>query len=151
MTLQDFFPYDSTVLGMENLYNEVGKDSFWVNSKCVVAKDKILTKGKHYLIFDIQTKSDIKMTEVILADLFYYKDHFHLIVQDIRSKRIFHISLCLECPEKYCMIILVDIDYFIDRMEDRVIKDYCGCDNNKGQPAVKGIAKAADDLLEFNF
>lgn len=36
MTLQDYFPFDSAVLGLENLYSEVGEDSFFVNSNCVV-------------------------------------------------------------------------------------------------------------------
>jgi hypothetical protein len=151
MKLQDYFPTDLTLIGIRQGYSPVGENSFFVNSNCIVAKDKILTKGKHYLIFDVPTKSEIKMTEVILVDLFYYKDNFHLIVQDIRSQRLYIISQRLECPESNCTRFIVDIDYFINRMDDQAIKDYCRCDTNKKQPAVKGTAKAADDLLEFEF
>ena len=151
MTLQDYFPADLTLLGLRNIYSEVGTDSFMVNSNCVVAKDKILTKQKHYIIFDIPTKSEIRMTEVILIDLFYYKSNIHLIVRDINTHRVYKVRFSLECPETNCTRFIVDVDYFIDRMDDRAIKDYCRCGTNKKQPAVKGTAKAADDLLEFEF
>ena len=72
MILQDYFPADLTLLGLRNLYSLVGKDSFLVNSSCVAAKDKILTKGKHYIVFDIPIKTDSKMTEIVLIDLFYF-------------------------------------------------------------------------------
>ena len=96
MTLQDFFPFDSADLGLKSLYSKVGKDSFYVNSNCVVAKDKILTKGKHYIIFDIPTKTDIKMNEIVLIDLFYYKGYIHLISQDINTNRVFQCQLLLK-------------------------------------------------------
>jgi hypothetical protein len=151
MTLQDYFPADLTLLGLRNLYTLVGKDSFLVNSSCVAAKDKILTKGKHYIVFDIPIKTDSKMTEVTLVDLFYYKGNIHLIVQDINSHRVYKVCFCLECPESNCTRYLVDVNYFIDRLDAKAIKDYCGCDANKKQPVGNGKAKAADDLLEFAF
>ncbi len=151
MTLQDYFPADLTLLGLRNLYSLVGKDSFMVNSSCVAAKDKILTKGKHYIVFDIPIKTDSKMTEVTLVDLFYYRGNIHLIVQDINTKRVSIVSFCLECPESNCTRYIVDIGYFTDRLDDRAIKDYCQCGTNKRQPVGKGESKAADDLLEFEF
>lgn len=151
MTLQDYFPFDSTVLGLENLYSEVGDNSFYVQSECIISKDKILTKGKHYIIFDIPTKSDIKMTEVILLYLFYYTGYVYLIVQDINTHRVYKVHFGLGCPGCDCTLILMDVRYFIDRMDDRAIKDYCGCDNNKKNTVSKGTPKAADDLLEFEF
>jgi hypothetical protein len=151
MKIQDYFPADLSIRGLRNRYSVVGEDSFYINSNCIVAKDKILTKGKHYIIFDIPIKSEIKMTEAIMVDLFYYEGYVYLIVRDINTHRVSKVRFSLECPEKHCTMILVDVRYFIDREDDRAIKDYCGCDTNKKQPAVKGTAKAADDLLEFEF
>ena len=151
MKLQDYFPADLTLLGLQNLYSLVGKDSFLVNSSCVAAKDKILTKGKHYIVFDIPIKTDSKMTAIVLVDLFYYKGNIHLIVQDIETQRVSIVSFPLECPESNCTRYLVDVNYFIDRMDAKAIRDYCGCDTNKKQPIGKGKTKAADDLLEFEF
>jgi hypothetical protein len=151
MKLQDYFPFDSIILGLNNLYSEVGNDSFYVNSNCVVAKDKLLTKGKHYLIFNKPTKTDIKINEVVLLDLFYYKNNIHLISQDIHTKRVSNLSFCLECPESNCTKFLVDIDYIIERRNERAIKDYCGCANSKKRPSDEDKTKFTDDLLEFDF
>jgi hypothetical protein len=150
MTLQDFFPADLTLLGLRNLYSSVGKDSFLVNSSCVAAKDKILTKGKHYIVFDIPIKTDSKMTAIVLVDLFYYRDNIHLIVRDINTQRVSIVSFCLECPETDCMVYLVDVDYFIDRLDAKAIRDYCGCDNKK-KLIGEHKTKSNDDLLEFEF
>jgi hypothetical protein len=151
MKLQDYFPFDNTLLGLENLYSEVGENSFFVNSNSVVARGKILTKQKHYLIFNIPTKTDIKMTEIVLIDLFYYKNNIHLISQDIHTKRVSNLSLCLECPTNDCRMFVVDINYFIDRMNERAIRDYCSCDTNKQKPIKEGKTNFTDDLLEFDF
>jgi hypothetical protein len=151
MKLQDYFPADLTLLGLKNLYSLVGKDSFYVQSECIISKHKILIKGNHYIIFDIQTKSDIKMTEVILVDLFYYTGFVYLIVRDINTRRVSKVRFSLECPEKHCTMILVDVRYFTDRADERAIKDYCCCDTNKKQPDSKSNTKAADDLLDFEF
>jgi hypothetical protein len=151
MILQDYFPADLTLLGLRNLYSVVGKDSFLVNSSCVVAKDKLLTKGKHYIVFYIPTKTDIKMTEIVLIDLFFYEGYIHLISQDIHSHRVSIVSFCLECPEKHCTLLVVDANYFIDRMDARAIEDYCGCAKDKKKPIGKSEPKYNDDLLEFEF
>jgi hypothetical protein len=147
--LQDYFPADLSILGLQNLYTAVGKYSYMVNSPCVISKDKILTKQKHYIIFDIPTKTDIKMTEIVLIDLFLYKGKIYLVSEDIATRRVFKVSFPLECTSNECPLLVVDINYFKERMDDRAIKDYCGCSTNKKQPL--GKTKAADELLEFEF
>jgi hypothetical protein len=151
MKAQDRFPYDSTILGLDNLYYTVGNDSFYIKSNCIASTGNLITIGKEYIIFDRPTESGIKMSEVILLDCYYYEGIIHLIVQDVRSKRVFTISQCLECPENDCTWLLVDLNYFIDRMDDRAINDYCQCGTNKKQPIGNGKIKADDDLLEFEF
>lgn len=151
MPLQDFFPADLTLLGLQNLYSQIGKNSFLVNSPCIIAKKKILTKGKHYILFDL-TKSDIKIKEIILNDLFYYKNKIHLISEDIATHRVKVVGICLECPD-ICTRYLVDINYFIDRMDSKAIRDYCGdCDyNNKNNQENSNPKSIDSDLLEFEF
>ncbi len=150
MKLQDYFPFDSTLLGLKNLYSEAGEDSFYVNSNCVVAKSKILTKQKHYLIFDIPTNTNFKINEIVLVDLFYYEGNIHLISQDIHTKRVSNLSFPLKCPEKHCTLLVVDIDYFINKMDIRAIGEYCGCADKK-KPISEGKIKITDDLLDFDF
>jgi len=150
MKIQDFFPFDSAVIGLRNLYSEAGDDSFFTNTSCVIAKDKILTKGKHYLIFDVATKNGLTITEIVLIDLFFYEAYIHLISEDINTQRLSIISFCLECPKTNCMKFLVDKDYFIDRMDANAVQDYCGCENNKQKPIRESKTKITDDLLEFD-
>ncbi len=151
MKLQDFFPFDSAVLGLENLYSEIDENSFYVQSGCIISKSKILTKGKHYLIFDIPTKTEITITEIILIDLFYYESSIHLIAEDISTQRVSIVSFCLECPETNCTRFLVDIKYFIQRMNAKAVKDYCGDCASNNETKQKSARKQSDELLEFEF
>lgn len=94
------------------------------------------------------------MSDVVMVDAYYYEGNINLIVQDIRSHRVFAISHCLECPENdYSNWILVDFDYFIDRMNAKVIKQYCGnCNDSEKKPNAEINSKnIRDDLLEFEF
>lgn len=150
MKLQDFFPFDATILGLENLYYTVGTDSFYVQSECIVSKDKILTKGKRYVIFNSPTKADLKMDEVLMLDGFYYEGDFHLISQDIHTRRISDIHFCLGCPEKPCRMILVDMDFFNDKMNAKAIKQYCNCTENI-QKKSGTESNRSNDMLEFEF
>jgi hypothetical protein len=149
--LQDYFPADLTIAGIQDLYTSVGKYSYRVNSCCVISKGKLLSKQKRYIIFEVPTKSNIKMTEIVLIDLFLYKGMIYLVCENIATRRVFKVSFPLECPENECALLVVDINYFRDRMDDRAIKDYCGCGTDKKKPVGKGKTKAADDLLEFDF
>jgi hypothetical protein len=150
MTLQDFFPADLTLLGLQKQYSTIGNDSFLVNSPCVVAQRKILKKGGRYLIFDIPTRTGITIIEILLIDLFVYEGNFNVISEDINSHRLSFISFCLECPE--CTKYIVDLNYFHERSDEKAIKKYCGdCDNNKKQPLGKGNTEAAEGFLEFDF
>jgi hypothetical protein len=129
-----------------------GADSFFVNSSCVVAKDKILTKGKHYMILNIPIKTDIKMTEIVLIDLFFYEGSIHLISEDNNAHRVLIIHFSLECPENDCSRFLVDLNYCIDRMDTKAVRDYCGNYNEtKTKPIEADKLKINDDLLEFDF
>ena len=134
MRAQDQHPYDSTILGLENLYIIDSEGNFYINSDCILATDKTITIGKPYIVFDTPTETGVKMSDVTLIDCYYYEGMINLIVRNIRSQRIYTISHCLECPKTQCTWILVDLDYFIDRINTQAIEDYCGCTNNKKKP-----------------
>lgn len=151
MKIQDFFPFDSAIVGMENLYSEVGENSFYAQSGSIISKDKILTRGKKYLVFDIPTKAGITISEVILIDTFYFESCIHLIVENIETQRISFISFPAECPENNCTKCLVDINYFIDRINERAIMQYCGCAKKSKKAKNEGKAKLTDDIFEFDF
>jgi hypothetical protein len=153
MNLQDQHPFDSTVLGLNNIYHTIGNDSFYINSDCIIATGKVITKGKSYVIFSSPTETGVKMINVRLVDVYYQKDVIHLIVQDIRSQRVSTIDHCLKCPKNDCTWILIDINYFIDKMDAKAIQSYCGkCNEPKKKPSAEiNPTSNQDDLLDFDF
>jgi hypothetical protein len=126
MKAQDLFDYDSAVLGLNHLYSVVGEDSFFINSDCILAANKIVTVGKVYILFDYPMGKCVKMTDVRLLDAYYYEDAVHMIVQGILSQNTFTIVLHVDDGEVYCSSMVVDLDYFIDQLNLKAIKQYCG-------------------------
>jgi hypothetical protein len=153
MKLQDSFPYDSIVLALENIYQTIDNDSFYINSDFILATDETISIGKPYIIFDTPTETGVKMSDVTLIDCYYYEGMINLIVRELKSQRVFSISLRLECPQNDCRWVLIDINFFIDKMNIKAIEDYCGCSgNNMGKkPSGEGKPKINDDHLEFEF
>ena len=85
-----------------------------------------MTVGKTYVLFDYPSGKCVKMTDVRLLDVYYYEDAVHMIVQGILSHQTFTIVLHVKDGEVYCMSIVVDLDYFIDQLNLKAIKQYCG-------------------------
>ena len=153
MRAQDKYPYDSAILGLENLYYPVGNDSFFINSPCLLATGKIIMVGKEYILFQNTSDTGIKMTNAVLQDCYYYESMFHLIVQEIGSQRVFTIHQQLECALDVCKWVVIDINFFHDQMDAKAIEDFCGCSAKKAKkkPNVEDNPKFNDDLLEFEF
>lgn len=86
MKAQDRFPFDSTILGLNGIYHTIGSDSFFINSECILATDKIITIGKEYIIFGSPTETGSKMLDVTLVDCYFAEGIVYLIVQDLRSQ-----------------------------------------------------------------
>jgi hypothetical protein len=126
MKAQDLFDYDSAILGLNQLYSEVGEDSFFINSDCILAANKVVTIGKTYILFDYPSGKCVKMTDVRLLDVYYNKGAVHMIVQGIISQQAFTIVLNVDDGEVNCKSMFVDLDYFIDQLDMKAIKQYCG-------------------------
>jgi hypothetical protein len=153
MKTQDNYPYDPTLIVLSNIFHKVGSNSFYINFNCVLATKKIITIGKEYIIFDNTTDTGIKMSDVILVGCYYRDGIIYLIVRDIRSQRVFTIHNSIGCPKKDCTWLLIDVDYFIKKMDDKAINQYCGhCLDKKKKPNAEINHKSdPDDLLEFEF
>jgi hypothetical protein len=151
---QDLHPYDSAVLGLNNLYIIDYKGDFYINSQCIMVIDKIISIGTTYLLVDHHRGTRIRMTKVRLIDCFFDGCIINLIVQDISTQKTFIIDQALESTEIHCTWILVDFNYFIDKMNDRARRKCCEkCHDSKGNSIDdnKPKQKHIDDLLEFEF
>jgi hypothetical protein len=149
MKAQNNYPYDSAIVGLNNVYHTIGDDSFYINSDCILVADKILSTAKEYFIFNYTTVPGNKMSDVLLVDCYYHEEVIHLIVEDVQSHKVFTISQCLDRYD--CTWILVDLNYFHDLRDAKAIQNYCGCDDNKKGPNFDSTTKATDDLLKFEF
>jgi hypothetical protein len=152
MRAQDKHPYDSAILGLNNVYQTIGFDSFYINSDCILATDKTITIEKEYIIFNNPPETGIKMSDVNLVDVYYYQGFINLIVQDIRSQEVYSLDHLIKCPEEACKWVLVDLDYFLDKMNANAIRQYCKCDEAKKETVPEKSHKLEqEDLLEFDF
>jgi hypothetical protein len=153
MKQQDNYLYDPTNVENYDIFHRVGSNSFYINSSCILVTDKTITKGKEYVIFDNTTDTGITISDVILVTSYYLEGIISMIVRDIRSKRVFSIHQRLESSENDCIWVLVDINYFVDKMDAKAIQSYCGnCNDPKKKPNTEFNHKSSqDDLLEFEF
>jgi hypothetical protein len=116
MKLQSMHPFDETIIGLDNIFHTIGDNSFYVNCPCILATDNIITIGKEYILIDNPKGTGIKVFDVKLMDGYYKAGIVYLFVQDVNSQRIFTVKNYIECGENECKWMLVDLDYFIDRI-----------------------------------
>lgn len=147
------YQYDPTITAPKIIFQQIGSNAFYVNSNCILATKKIITIGKEYAVVDNTSGTKVKMREVILVDCYYKNGIIHLIVRDIRTQRVFTLDHALEYPENECSWVLIDINYFIDRMNTKAVQSYCGCCNDPKRKSNSEISHKSnhDDLLEFEF
>jgi hypothetical protein len=117
-----------------------------------LATDKTITIGKEYIIFNSHSETALIMLDITLVDCYYHEGSINLIVQDFRTHRVFTIDQYLECSENDCTWVLIDINFFIERINRKAIQDYCGCSGDDiEKPLKESKPKVKDDLLEFEF
>ena len=153
MKAQTLHPYDSAILGLENLYRVNYNGDFFINAPFILVTDKTLSTGRTYQLVYYHRGTDFKMTDVELIDVYFDEGVINLIVQDIISQKTFRISQYIKCPQNICKWFLIDFDFFIDEMNAKAIQSYCGkCDNIKMKHVAQRYCKnSTDDLLDFEF
>ena len=89
MNVQDFFPFDATIIGLQNLYHTIGSDSFYINHPYIMVKDLIVTTGETYFFFERESDGHtINFRAVRLMDAFYYNQKVYILLCDIKSDEI---------------------------------------------------------------
>jgi hypothetical protein len=153
MKLQDLHPYDSAIVGLNNIYRVDYKGDFFINAPFIISSNKKISTGSTYvLIYSGYNKKSI-VHPVHLMDVYYDDGVIFLIVQDIASQVTFTIDQQIECTRDHYKWILIDLDCLVEELDREILKSYCGnCDGNKEKPvANSNHRKLNDDLLEFEF
>ena len=154
MKAQSNFKYDNAIVGLNNLYRVNYTGDFYINAPFILVTNKTISTGLTYVLVDSQKGAGVRMTDVILLDVYFYERVIHLILQDILSYKTFTIGQQIECTEIDCTWILIDLNYFIDKMNANAIRKYCVKCHDHDVDSInnsKSKQNHADDLLEFNF
>jgi len=114
MRLQDFFPYDTVILGLLQVYHGVGMDSFFINQSCIIVKDRIVTTGETYFLFSYDNNRLTTARMVKLVDTFYYNDQVYLLVVDLLTDEVLLRNQPLNKDENRCQWKLFDVDTLRD-------------------------------------
>lgn len=116
-------------------------------------KEEKITVGEEFLHIDSLKGIVRHMRHCILVDCYYREGILHLILRDIRSRKVFTINHALEYPESNCTWLLLDLKYYADRDNINAVQSYCGCDidsKNRSNIEISQRIKH-DDLLQFDF
>ena len=154
MKLQDLHPYDSFIVGINNIYYIDYESNFYINSPCIMATDKTIITGRTYLLVYNHGGTSVNMTNVRLIDVYYDEGVVNLIVQDIISQKTFCLNQYIKCPQNLCKWILIDFDSFIEEMNSKIIKSYCEkCPDTKKKSVAKSNPNKLNDdcwILSFS-
>jgi|ERR1035437_8137404 hypothetical protein len=154
MKLQDSHPYDSFIVGINNIYYIDYKGDFHINAPFIIAANKTLSTGNTYVLMYPNKKRSCIVHPVRLQDAYYSEGIINLVLQYILSKKTFTIDQQMKCTRDHFKWILIDLDFFNDEMNAKIIKSYCKkCNDTKMKPVAedKSNQNHNDDLLEFEF
>jgi hypothetical protein len=153
MRLQDLHPFDSAVVGLNGIYCVDYKGDFHINAPFIIATNKTIRTGRTYVLVDNYKGTGVRMTDVKLIDGYYDEGVINLFVQGIITQKIYSISQDIKYLQNSTNWILIDLNFFIDEMNSKAIKSYCGkCTNTYNKSVVdSNHRRRIDDLLEFDF
>jgi len=114
MRLQDFFPYDTVILGLLQVYHGIGLDSFFINQSCIMVKDRIVTTGLTYFLFSYDGNQLSTSSIVKLIDTFYYNNQVYLLLADLLTDEVLLLNHRLNNVQSRCQWKLIDVDTLRD-------------------------------------
>jgi hypothetical protein len=153
MKLQDLHPYDSAIVGLNNLYRVDYKGDFFINVPFIIARSKKISTGSTFVLIYSRNNKKKFVHPVRLMDAYYTEGIINLVLQDIMSQETFAIDQKVECTGDHFKWVLIDFDYLVETLNSEIIKSYCGsCKNAKeNSVANSNHRNLNNDLLEFDF
>jgi hypothetical protein len=146
-------PFEKEVTHVDTLYHTIGLYSHYINSECILTKNKVVTKGKHYLFASTESEYTAPIVrKIMVLDAFYHREKVHLFALDKNSNRVFIIDVNFENKEKECPWLLADLKDYDKITEYMEIKLFCK--NDCCTPTVSSdlnYNQKKDNLLDFDF
>ncbi len=153
MKLQDLHPYDSFIVGINNIYFIDYQGDFHINAPFIIAANKTISTGNTYILINSRNNTNCTTQPVKLLDAYYDDGVIFLIVRDITSQKGFTIDQKIECTGDHYKWLIIDLDFMVEELNTEIIKSYCGtCAETKKKSVVdSNNRRPNDDLLEFDF
>ena len=125
MKLQDLYPYDSALFGLNHQYAAMTDKSFLINYSSIVAPGHVVLTGQTYMLFNHRGDGSIDNRIVRLVDVYNDNVSINLVLYDILKRNSFIVQLNVH--ENQCSWILADISFIRDEIERFIVKRYCNC------------------------
>jgi hypothetical protein len=129
MKLQDLHPYDSFIVGINNIYFIDYQGDFHVNAPFIIAANKSITTGNTYVLMYPNKRRNCIVHQVRLLDAYYSEGIINLVLQHILSKE-FTIDQQMKCTRDHFKWVLIDFDFFNDKMNANIEKRTIHSDNS---------------------
>ncbi len=154
MKLQEKFPSDKTILGLNKIYHTVGYRSHFINSDCIQTSNKIVTTGKKYrLATTADQEPDRIVQNIRLIEVLFIVRYLNMIVTDLESHRSYIIEIDIKFPEKPCEWVIFEWDDY-EKINDFIyVASYCnkGANEKKNPDHEINDEERKNNLLEFDF
>lgn len=128
MKLQNKYNYDSTLIGLNNIYATVGDNSFYLNSKCIQAyRDHTITTGRTYQLVWYLPIGGVELQKVKLVDVYCDNVRINIDLSDALTQKRFTISYNFRVEISQCPWKLFDLSAWEIEANLFEIEEYCGC------------------------
>lgn len=127
MKLQDKYPYDSALFGLNQLYMAKADNSFLINYASIIAPNHIVRTGSTFMLIHHRDDVTIDTQMVRLIDCYNDNVDINLVLFDILKHKSFTLQLNAHEPKANYNWILLDVSFIRDEIEKFIVLRYCGC------------------------
>ncbi len=129
MKQQNKYNYDSSILGLRNLYIASEDGSFFVNHPCILIRNEKLIPEKIYLLITGFNPKGMYYSVVKFIDCYHDNVLLNIFVVDIYSKKSLKIQIDFNETKSECPWLLLDessMKMVMDKVADQMeVFDYC--------------------------
>lgn len=123
--LQDLYPYNKTILGLNNQYTAIGNDSFLINSPAILADQHIIATGCSYILVWSEPEK-MYVHHVQLFDVYHDNEKVNLLLKEISTNHTEKLELFLDM-EHQSTWVLIDMEYLKNQVDNILVIDFCDC------------------------
>lgn len=125
--LQDLYPYDSAIFGLNKLFMVRADHSFLINYAPIISQNHILNTGQTLMLITNQNNATIDAQMVRFVDCFNDNININIVLFDIIKRNSFVLQLNTYEPKQNYSWILLDVTFIRDEIEKFIVMKYCGC------------------------